>query len=284
MSETKLDRCVWWINQGYKILPCQPKKKYLLAGYGEFRSHLKTKFQVEQILEKFPSCNLAVLGDETKIILDFDSPELYTQWANKNPQIALSYTERTPRGGYHVFICGDRPRGLQLQPGVELKSVCVIAPSVLDIGSYIAGNGEMISADPNEVFSLLSKPGTPTVRLLQYRKTYEVKRDTIPDGLRPRRPHGYKNLIEHIKADNDILHVFGVYRPESKIDIKDRYVMVLCPFHEDHKPSMFLDRDKQIFKCFTCGEHGDVINLYAKFEGIPVREAINRMARMGVRS
>lgn len=288
MLDEKLNTCVrWWLKRGYKLLPCQPNKKYLLSGYGEFRSHLERPYQIEMLIEKFPHCNFAVLGDEKKIILDFDNPELYMQWSDQHPAIAETYTEYTPRGGYHVFIDGDRPKGLILKDGVELKNICLIAPSMVDGKPYRSGTGEILSADPEEVFSSLSKIGTPTVRLLKAqatKKTYEVKRDKIPEELRPRRPHGSIYLIERLKQENELLHVFGLYYPETKIDTADRYVMVLCPFHEDKKPSMFLDRDKQIFRCFACGEHGDVINLYAKFEGIPVREAIARMARQGVKS
>ena len=35
----------------------------------------------------------------------------------------------------------------------------------------------------------------------------------------------------------------------------NRYGMALCPFHDDHNPSMKLD-DR--FHCFGCGEDGDV--------------------------
>ena len=41
----------------------------------------------------------------------------------------------------------------------------------------------------------------------------------------------------------------------------NRYGMALCPFHDDHKPSMKLD-DR--FHCFGCGEDGDVIDFTAK--------------------
>lgn len=36
----------------------------------------------------------------------------------------------------------------------------------------------------------------------------------------------------------------------------NRYGMALCPFHDDHNPSMKLD---ERFHCFGCGEDGDVI-------------------------
>jgi DNA primase catalytic core len=35
-------------------------------------------------------------------------------------------------------------------------------------------------------------------------------------------------------------------------------VTALCPFHDDHSPSLSIDGGRQIFKCFACGAGGDV--------------------------
>lgn len=267
MSE-KVDRCAWWLEREFYIVPCQPNTKHLMWGYGEHKQKIERADQAREMIERFPFCNIAVVATGNKIILDFDDQRLYNAWREKvGSNIAETYTEQTPRGGRHVFMVGDRPQGLKLKTGVELKTVCIVSPSQIGPGSYLAGYGEPRSVDTETAFLSLSVPGTPTARrvLVDHRKAHNVK-------------IGHGSMIETIKRENDLLHVFGVYRPDQAIDTTKRYSMVLCPFHEDHKPSMFLDRDKQIYKCFTCGEHGDVINLYAKFQGITVREAIARMA------
>ena len=51
--------------------------------------------------------------------------------------------------------------------------------------------------------------------------------------------------------------------------------MTLCPFHDDHHPSLRLYDDH--FYCFACAAHGDVIDLAAKLLGIPGQEAIRRL-------
>ena len=51
--------------------------------------------------------------------------------------------------------------------------------------------------------------------------------------------------------------------------------MTLCPFHDDHHPSLRLYDDH--FYCFACAAHGDVIDLAAKLLGIPGPEAIRRL-------
>ena len=50
----------------------------------------------------------------------------------------------------------------------------------------------------------------------------------------------------------------------------------LCPFHDDHHPSLFVDEDH--YYCYACGEHGDVIDLTAKRFGLKLYEAAQKLA------
>lgn len=56
----------------------------------------------------------------------------------------------------------------------------------------------------------------------------------------------------------------------------DKHGMTLCPFHDDHRPSLKLDKR---YYCFACGESGDVIDFTAKFFGISVHSAAIKLAR-----
>ncbi len=40
----------------------------------------------------------------------------------------------------------------------------------------------------------------------------------------------------------------------------------ICPFHDDKHPSMSIEPNKQIFKCFSCGESGNAISFVYKYE------------------
>ena len=44
----------------------------------------------------------------------------------------------------------------------------------------------------------------------------------------------------------------------------DDWYQGLCPFHNDHRPSLNFNRTK--FFCLACGEHGDLTTLAAKLE------------------
>ena len=87
-----------------------------------------------------------------------------------------------------------------------------------------------------------------------------------------------KELIDEVKSKNDIVDVIGSY-----INLNDKN-KALCPFHNDHSPSFSVHPDKQIYKCFSCGESGNVITFVEKFLGITFQEAIKTLAdRAGIK-
>lgn len=52
----------------------------------------------------------------------------------------------------------------------------------------------------------------------------------------------------------------------------------LCPFHDDHKPSMYVVPGKQIFHCFSCGAGGNAIDFVMRHHGLDFREALRALA------
>ena len=87
-----------------------------------------------------------------------------------------------------------------------------------------------------------------------------------------------KELIDEVKSKNDIVDIIGSY-----ISLNDKN-KALCPFHSDHSPSFSVHPDKQIYKCFSCGESGNVITFVEKFLGISFQEAVKLLAdRAGIK-
>jgi DNA primase len=52
----------------------------------------------------------------------------------------------------------------------------------------------------------------------------------------------------------------------------------LCPFHNEKSPSFNISPDRGIYKCFGCGESGDVLEFVQKFEGITFQESLKKLA------
>ncbi len=58
----------------------------------------------------------------------------------------------------------------------------------------------------------------------------------------------------------------------------------LCPFHSEKTPSFMVNEEKQIFRCFGCGEGGDVFTFLMKMGHFSFPQAVEELAkRYGVR-
>lgn len=53
----------------------------------------------------------------------------------------------------------------------------------------------------------------------------------------------------------------------------------LCPFHADQDPSLSVDLEKGLFRCFGCEAGGSVIDFYMRRHGVEFREALGELAR-----
>ena len=78
-----------------------------------------------------------------------------------------------------------------------------------------------------------------------------------------------EETINDIRRHADIVDVISHYIP---IQRKGRAAKAVCPFHDDHDPSLSISTDKQIFKCFVCGAGGDVFGFVQKIENISFPE------------
>jgi DNA primase len=83
-------------------------------------------------------------------------------------------------------------------------------------------------------------------------------------------------LREQIREANDIVDVVG-----SRISLRPAGPQFkgLCPFHEDHNPSLTVDSRRQRYKCWSCGEGGDVFAFVQKFDKVTFPEALELLAR-----
>ncbi len=87
-----------------------------------------------------------------------------------------------------------------------------------------------------------------------------------------------RNQIEEIKERLDIVDVAGKYLTSIKRSGANYFAS--CPFHNEKTPSFSINQDLQIYKCFGCGESGDVITLIQKLEGLTFPEALEKTAEM----
>ncbi len=82
---------------------------------------------------------------------------------------------------------------------------------------------------------------------------------------------------EQVRSRIDIVDLIGeslTLQPERG----GREYKGLCPFHDDHNPSFTVSREKQSYKCWSCGEGGDCFSFVMKIDGLQFIEALEQLA------
>ena len=82
--------------------------------------------------------------------------------------------------------------------------------------------------------------------------------------------------VEAVRQKADIVEVIAekvVLRKSGKNFVG------LCPFHQDRKPSFYVSQPKQIYKCFSCGEGGDVLRFVMKLDNLSFSETVLQLGR-----
>ena len=70
------------------------------------------------------------------------------------------------------------------------------------------------------------------------------------------------NQILQIRNQADIVDIVGQYLPLVR---RGKSYWAICPFHDDHDPSMSVSAEKQIYKCFVCGAGGNVFTFVQNY-------------------
>ncbi len=81
--------------------------------------------------------------------------------------------------------------------------------------------------------------------------------------------------INAIRAKANIVNIVGSYIPLTQ---RGKNYVCVCPFHDDHSPSMSVSEEKQIYKCFSCGATGNVFTFVSEFENVSFIEAVSIVA------
>jgi len=87
--------------------------------------------------------------------------------------------------------------------------------------------------------------------------------------------------INQVQQANDIVDVIGEH---VSLKRKGKEMVGLCPFHDDHRPSLYVNPAKQIFKCFACGAGGGIFTFIQMRENLTFPQAVQRLAdRAGIK-
>lgn len=84
------------------------------------------------------------------------------------------------------------------------------------------------------------------------------------------------SFLEQVRSSADILSVVSQY-----VNLKKggQHHIGLCPFHSEKTPSFKVSTSLQIFKCFGCGEGGDVFRFISLLEGLSFPDSVEYLAQ-----
>lgn len=89
-----------------------------------------------------------------------------------------------------------------------------------------------------------------------------------------------EETIEQVRSANDIVDVVGMY---VQLRRSGSHYFGLCPFHNEKTGSFSVNKNLQIYKCFGCGEGGNVFGFIQKYENVGFPEAVRILAdRAGI--
>lgn len=84
-----------------------------------------------------------------------------------------------------------------------------------------------------------------------------------------------KDIIERVKGSANIFEVVSEYISLKKQGV---YYVGLCPFHDDHHPSMKVSPNRGTYHCYSCNAKGDAIKFVQEKEHVSFPEAVRRLA------
>ncbi len=83
------------------------------------------------------------------------------------------------------------------------------------------------------------------------------------------------DVKERVRQATDIVDLVGGY---LQLRRQGRHYVALCPWHDDSRPSLQVNPERQSFKCWVCDIGGDVFSFLMRIEGIEFREALEMLA------
>jgi len=256
-----------YIDAGLAPIPIWPdrRKNPHLSSTAEYTERLPTKAEWVRWAHRWPKANIGLITGYWRnlVALDFDTLEDYHAWHGLKGQ---TWTVRTARG-YHVWfeLAEDPGRSRMFVDGQGHEFLlrakggyCISPPSIHHTGARYRTATKLPPLVIDSVEDILlgewaikSKPKPPTARKPALKPNDSLPRiETlipIPENSKPQGKH-------------------GAYQ-------------VFCPFHNDKRPSAWLNVEQQRFGCNKCWPDlwWDVVNVYAKLKDISNGEAYRRL-------
>ncbi len=302
MNTTKLDLAKKFLSMGIGIIPLfhrgkKPETGLIGGTWEQYSVSLSSACDLESWLVADWRNYGVVAGWNNLVIIDFDDITYFNIWKlwsvncseYVNNIIERSFKVKTSRG-IHVYVATVQPetngKRISKKGGIDIQAdrKFVVGPgSIHPSGHIYEPIGDMIfpvvngieSILPCELFpEIVSEPETgvmPVAEIQPSNTEYDAFQSAslANDGV---------DLITKVKSAVRIETLFSNIQKSSP---DGRWFVTLCPFHDDHNPSMWIDTRRQLCGCETCKmKPMDAINLYSRMHGMNESLAVSELARV----
>jgi len=287
-TETTLDAALAWREMGVATIPLHERSKKAALPWARWQRRLPSEAQIKTWFapgRRHEHANLGVVcGWEGLTVLDFDDLTAYARWqtwtATQGEFLRLlardTYKVATSRG-VHVYVAVDEPVSNLRLEGLDVKAgggYVLAPPSVHPNGRrYVAMTGRMVYR-VRTLAELLPGEWLRAVPPPPARTTHHTEQvDPWSAAEAASRGNG-ASVVQAIREKVSILEFF----PEAEKTGAGWYV-ALCPFHDDHNPSFWIKAEEGYCGCYAgcTAKPMDVINLYARLNGLTNGEAIEEL-------
>jgi len=172
-----------------------------------------------------------------------------------------------------VFICFDRDEaGIN---GALRVGRLIPHARIVELSEEVGHSGDI-----TDFFVRLGKSKEDFLKLMEQAKPAPPKPEPpVPENL-PRvqsQDSALSQRIMDIKHQVPITKVIGKY---IKLQATGDKFIGLCPFHEDHNPSLTVYPATGTFHCYGCNKHGDVITFLREIANLSFSQALDALDQL----
>jgi len=269
-----------WLDAGRLLVPLQPGSKQIVRGYGPVM-RVVTDPGEAHTWWGLRRCNIGLVTGYGVTVLDFDDVVSWRGFCSQFPGVADTFTVRTRRGA-HVYLAGHVTVAV---PGAEVKyngGIVVTCVSVVGGHTYQpVGSGAKILQVPADLSLPSESQAVSTTSQITLPTSAQLK-PTMGAPAPIVKPGGAAHGGDTVSRIKQALPLLDYAETLTKLTTRDgRFYHGQCPIpgHTKHRINFYVDVQRGVFKCYGCGNSGDVINLYSLVHNVMLAEAISRLAR-----
>lgn len=291
----KLKHAQHFLANGIAVIPLchrgkEPQSNFIGGKWEQYKNTLPTENDLMKWFGSDWQNYGVVAGWRNLCILDFDNQDTFDLWHLYYSQFlfrvyeTIPYIVKTARGA-HVYISYPPGGNNQKRVGVDVKfHGYVVGPGSIHPSGFIYEATtdfhlmEVFSLDtllPPDLFPLIAEKKLACNLALPLSPPHTSH--TEYDAFVAASALSGEDLITKVKRNVRIENFFSNIQRTSS---DGRWFITLCPFHDDHNPSMWIDARRQLCGCQTCGmKPMDCINLYSRMYGLSESVAVTALAQ-----